>query len=167
MDVPLITEFESTLNQLVGQSCWSAQISGVGSLVSLHFGEKIKRDEPMTHMDYQLTNEERFYRGVFILYVEDCPWRVETPQEVLATWLDENAPGGPMEAAIHRFVGQQVQEVTLIQPGLDLVLQFAEGLTLRIFPDQVDADVGDNYSLTHIDRTYIVAARSTLFVEDE
>jgi hypothetical protein len=165
MNTELIADYEADLKNLVGQPCWSAQVSGVGSLVSFHFGAKLKRDQPMTHPDFKITDEERLYRGEFILYIEDCPWRIETTEAVIATWMDESTPGSPIDAGMRQFVGQRVAQVELVRPGLDLTLHFENGLRLRIFPDQIDADVGDNYSLALPDHTYVVAARSTLYLD--
>lgn len=165
MDTELITEFEVALRHMVGELCWSAQVSGVGSLVSLHIGAKLKRYQPMEHPDFKITEEERLYRGEYILYLEDCPWRIETAEAVITTWMDESTPGSPIETGIQQFVGQRIAQVELARPGLDLTLRFEGDLTLRIFPDQVDADVGDNYSLALPDRTYVVAAHSILYLD--
>lgn len=165
MDSDLVAEYEAVLKNLVGSPCWSVQISGVGSLVSLHFGNKLKRDQPMEHPDFKISDEERVYRGEYILYVEDCPWRIETTEAVIATWMDESTPGSPIDTSMRRFVDRTVDQIELMRPGLDLMLRFDIGQTLRIFPDQIDADVGDNYSLALSDRTYVVAAHSTLYLD--
>ena len=165
MDTQRITEFEAALKRMVGQPCWSVLISGVGSLVSFNIGEKIKRQQPMLHYEFKISDEERFYRGEFILYIEDCPWRIETADKVLATWLDESTPDGAIDTAARQLIGHSVESVELACPGLDLVVKFDGGLTLRVFPDQIDADEGDNYSLSVADKTYVVAARSMLFCD--
>jgi hypothetical protein len=69
MDNQLVAEFEAALNRLVGQSCWSVQISGVGSLVSFNIGEKIRRDQPMLHPDFKISIRT-FLPGRIHPYVE-------------------------------------------------------------------------------------------------
>ena len=166
MDKKLFAEFETALKRMVGQTCWSVQDSGIGSLFSLQIGQKEQRDQPMAHHEFKISVEERVYRGEFILYVEDCPWRIETSEKVLATWLDDNTQDGAMNKVIQQFVGRKVDQVDVSRPGLDLSLRFEGELTLRLFPDQIDADEGDNYSLAVQEKTYIAAAQSTLYAEE-
>jgi hypothetical protein len=165
MDKQLFTEFETALKHMVGQPCWSAQTSGIGSLFSLQIGQKKQRDQPMAHPDFKISTEEGIYRGEFILYVEDCPWRIETSEKILTTWLDDNIQDGAMNKIIQQFVGRKIGQVDVSYPGMDLTLRFEGELTLRLFPDQIDADEGDNYSLTSPEKTYIIAAQSTLYAE--
>lgn len=47
----------------------------------------------------------------------------------------------------------------------DALLGFDGGLTLRVFPDQANADEGDNYAIEADGNTYILAAQSTLYRE--
>jgi hypothetical protein len=165
MDTEIITEFENELRRMVGQPCWSAQISGVGSFISFNIGTKIKREQPLLNPDFKISDEERFFQGEFILYVEDCPWRIEGADKVLATWLGENTQDGEIDRAARQLVGHDVESVELARPGLDLIVKFDGGVTLRVFPDQIDADEGDNYSLALTDKAYVVAAGSTLYCE--
>jgi hypothetical protein len=165
MSIEHIDEFERVLQGLVGQPCWSVQISGVGSLVNLNFGERIRRKQPLTMPDFKLTVEEREFQGAYVLYLEDCPWRLESAQVVLATWLDSSEAGGTLAVAAQRLRDQRVAAVELQRPGLDLVLRFEDDLRLRVFPDQIEADEGDNYALALPDRVYVVAARSTLYID--
>lgn len=162
----MFDELKSAVSNMVGLTCWSAQISGVGSLVSLQIGEKIRRDQPMVHPDFKLTEEERFFRGTYILYVEDCPWRLESSDFVLTTWLDDSGPKGNLAAQIASLAGQTITYADVTHPGLDLCIRFDSGVTLRIFPDQIDPDEGDNYALSLVDQTFVVAARSTLYIDE-
>jgi len=165
MSVDNIDEFEQVLHELAGQPCWRVQVSGVGSLVNLHFGERVRRSQPLTQPGFRLTPEEREFQGRYVLYLEDCPWRVESGQAVLATWLDSSEPEGALTVAVQQLREQRVAAVELLRPGLDLLLHFDNDLRLRVFPDQIDADEGDNYALALPDRVYVVAAGSTLYID--
>jgi hypothetical protein len=162
----MFDEFETAVNNMIGLTCWSAQISGVGSLLSLQIGDKIRRDKPMVHPDFKLTEEERFFRGTYILYVEDCPWRLESDESVLTTWLDDSSPRGQLALHIASLAGQTITHAEITRPGLDLCIRFDSGVTLRIFPDQIDPDEGDNYALSLVDQTFVVAAQSTLYIDE-
>jgi len=165
MDQALIDQFINLIHGLTGQTCWSVQVSGVGSLANMHFGDKIKRAKPMIHQDFRITMEERAYQGQYILYLEECPWRLDGPEGVLVTWMDSSDPGGRIYEKLPVLKGQSVIKTDILQPGLDLMIQFDGGYTLRVFPDQVDADEGDNYAFVDGDETYIVTARSHLYTE--
>jgi hypothetical protein len=165
MDDAIANEFEAAAHRMSGLPCWSVQISGVGSLVNLHFGEKVRRDEPMLHPDFRVSDEERFFQGEIVLYIEDCPWRLDGREAVLASWLDSSEAGGAIDTEMKALMGQTVERSEVSRPGLDLTIYFDGGSILRIFPDQVDAEQGDNYALTTAETTYIVAARSTLYTE--
>lgn len=159
-------EFIDIITGLTGLPCWNVYAGSVGSLISLHLGEKIPLTKPLPYPNPQLTPDEHKLRGEYILYIEDCPWRLDSPDEVVATWTDSNASDGPIVMGMKACIGAQVTHVNIIRPGLDLTLHFSNDLVLRVFPDQSDPEEGDNYSLSLADRTYIVAARSYLYVED-
>ena len=161
----LIDEFENRIQGMVGKLCWSVQVSGVGSLANLHIGEKIPRTQPMLHKDFNLEMDERAYVGEYVLYLEECPWRLDGPEGVIASWMDSSDQGGRIRSGLPQLTNRQVQRTQLRQPGLDLELDFAGGYTLRVFPDQVDPDEGDNYSIAIGDTTYVVAANSILYVD--
>ena len=138
----------------------------MGSMVSLDFGAKVARDKPLPYPNVKLTPDEHKFRGELVLYIEDCPWRLDSHDEVLASWTDSNAPRGPIVIEMKKLVGTRVVHVEVTHPGLDLLLRFDNGFVLRIFPDQSERDGGDNYSLSVADGlTYIVGARSQLSIE--
>jgi hypothetical protein len=132
--VELIDEFEAHVQAMVGKLCWSVQVSGIGSLANLHIGEKIQRTQPMLHQDFKLEMDERAYVGEYVLYLEECPWRLDGPDSVIASWMDSSEHGGRIHSGLSELTNRQVQRTTVLRPGLDLVLHFAGGYTLRIFP---------------------------------
>lgn len=163
MSPELLSQFEAALQQLVGLECWNMMAGAVGSLASLDFGAKVRRDKPLPFPNVKLTPEEHQFRGEYVLYLEYCPWRLDSPDEVLASWNDSSAPTGRIITGLRQIVGARVSSVHLLRPGLDLTVHFDHGLSLRIFPDLTERDDGDNYSLSHAgSATYIVGGGSTL-----
>lgn len=156
--------FEAIIARLAGMPCWSVQVSGVGSLVNLHFGGKIKRDAVMDQPDFKLSVDERVYQGEVVLYLEECPWRLDGADAVICSWMDDSTPGGALAEGIMQLRDDRVLEAQTTRPGYDLTLRFESGRTLRVFPDQVDPDEGDNYAVTADGRTYVLAARATLYL---
>lgn len=161
-----IDQLEQALQALVGQPCWNVLAGAVGSLASLDIGAKIERDQPLPFRNKKLALDAHKYRGETVLYIEDCPWRLDGPEAVIAAWTDDNAPDGPIVTGLNQLVGQTITGTALTRPGLDLTLVFDNGLTLRLFPDQTDPDAGDNYALDqHGKASFIVGAHSQLRVE--
>jgi hypothetical protein len=162
----IINQFINVIESLKGKPCWSVQVSGVGSLANLHFGAKIPREQALTHPDFKIGVEERMNQGEIVLYLEECPWRVDSPSAVLCSWMDENRTGGRLVEGLMQLKGLDVVDVQVIQPAFDLIITFAGGLVLRVFPDQANADEGDNYAVNLSDgTTFILSAHSTLYIE--
>lgn len=152
---------------MAGLPCWNVQAGAVGSMASLHIGAKVPLDKPLPYPNRSLTPDEHKFRGEYVLYIEDCPWRLESTDAVIALWTQSNAPDGPMVTGLNRLIGTTIDSAQVTLPGMDLAVRFDNGLTLRVFPDQSDPDEGDNYSLSiKDDKTYIIAANSTVYVED-
>lgn len=64
---------------------------------------------------------------------------------------------------LQRLVDQTIDDVTLTKPAFDLVLNFSNGLVLRIFCDATNTtEMADNYSLFLPEAIYIVGNRSAL-----
>ena len=159
-------EFQSAVAQLVGLPCWNIKAGAIGAMASIHLGEKVALDKPLPFPNTSLTPDEHKFRGAMVLYIEDCPWRLDGEDAVIASWTDSNAPKGPIVLGLQGLIGATVTAASVTPPGMDLTVQFDNGRTLRIFPDQVDADAGDNYSLSiKGGATYIVTAHSRVYKE--
>lgn len=161
-----IDQLEQALHTLIGQPCWNVLAGAVGSLASLDIGAKVERDQPLPFRNVKLSLEAHKFRGETILYIEDCPWRLDGPDSVIAAWTDSNAPDGPIVTGLNKLVGHTITHAELTRPGLDLALTFDNGLTLRLFPDQTDPEAGDNYALDRHDAsTFIISTRSSIRIE--
>ncbi|GAB4315957.1 MAG: hypothetical protein Kow00117_07800 [Phototrophicales bacterium] len=154
--------FLALVSRLRGMPCWSVIVSGVGSLANLHFGEKIERDEHLVHVNFKITPEERVYRGEIIVYLEECPWRLDGLDSVICSWMNTTKT---IKQGLAQLKGDVVQDAVVSLPGYDLIIRFESGYVLRVFPDQVNADEGDNYSVYSDGKTYVLAANSTLYIE--
>lgn len=161
-----IESLKSALNALIGQECWNVSAGAIGSLASIDIGDKVLRDKPLPYPNKNLAPDLHKYRGQYVLYLEDCPWRLDGTDAVIASWMDSNAPNGPIVTGLKQLEGATITHVDLITPAFDLIVSFNNGLILRIFPDQVDPDEGDNYSLSVAgEKHYVIAAKSTLYAD--
>jgi hypothetical protein len=138
--------FQSGVANLVGKDCWGA-VAGEGtySRFVLDFGVRFRRDRPVPNEF--LSKEERENEAEFTLFVKSTPWRVQSANAVIASWLDDDANDGPLVAALDRFVGATVIEAHLIPPAWDLTLTFDNCLTLIVFADGTPRRDADDYSL--------------------
>lgn len=144
-------EHEQTLGEavtrLVGLECWGAAAGeGTAARFSLQLGQKFLLDRPIPNE--LLTQVVRENEAEFSLFVQDRPWRVQTADAVVASWVDDNANDGPMVAALDRLVGARVVQAELFPPALDLRLTFDNGLSLVVFADsspRLDDYYDDDY----------------------
>ncbi len=61
-----VTErLEGSLEQLRGEECWYVMAGDVGSILNLHFGERVPRLRPLKSGVH--TKAFRSFRGLFIL----------------------------------------------------------------------------------------------------
>ncbi|MEL6151795.1 MAG: hypothetical protein AAFV33_09260 [Chloroflexota bacterium] len=155
------TLFEEVLNQLVGEACWSVLVSGgLDNGATLSFGNKMERAVPLDSPN--LTDDQKLYTGAFELAIADCTWRLDSPNQIVTSWSDEETV---KREYLGYLVEQPVSAWEITWPGLDLTLHFANHLSLRLFCDQTDpVDSGENYSLLSPDYTLNVGIRSALAV---
>jgi hypothetical protein len=137
--------FASALHLLNGAECWLITGGdGTGAALALHFGDRVQRARWLDNR--AVSTESRQHEGEFILYVE-CPWRFESRERVMGSWLDAQQGGTVMMARLRDLEGQTVSRCSLEKPANDLSIEFAGGYVLRLFCDQTDPDVGDNFTL--------------------
>ena len=161
-----IEAFRDAIANLIGMECWNVKAGAIGSMASLHIGAKVPLDKPLPYPNTQLTPDEHKFRGEFVLYIEDCPWRLDGTDAVIASWLDHNDPKGPIVTGLGSLMGSKIVAADVTVPGMDLAISFDTGATLRIFPDQVDPKEGDNYSLSiKSGDTFVVTAKSHVYID--
>ncbi len=131
---------------LVGQTCWSALGGEPGDwTLVLDLGEQVRRSLRLGNR--RLSFQQRTFEGSFGLLVE-CPWRLDGPEAVLTSCLDEPEPRGRLRAGLVQLEGLAVTAATLGLPGGDLSLSFDRGLTLEVFAAEAHGrTVRENWSL--------------------
>jgi hypothetical protein len=98
----------------------------------------------------------RDYESELSLFVQNVPWRIQTADAVVASWVDDNANDGPLVAALDRLIGARVIRTELSAPAFDLVLDFDNGLTLVVFADGTPRTDDDDYILFTRHHSYTV-----------
>jgi hypothetical protein len=92
-----------------------------------------------------------------------CSWRLDSSQEVICGSQSARSSEGSVKSGLKGVVGQRITSLSLDQPGLDANLLFENGLTLRIFCDNVnEEDDVDNYLLYLKDQVLLVGTKSRL-----
>jgi len=154
---------EGTLNDLVGQACWSVLVrGGLENGLTLSMGDQIPRAQPLDAPT--LTPEQRAFVGAFEWSLADCTWRLDSPDLIVTSWSDD--PDTQRDALGH-LIGVAVAAWDITWPGLDLTLHFGNELSLRAFCDQTDPDEsGDNYTLHTPGLLFHVGVRSALTVTE-
>lgn len=157
-DEGTVFALEVDLQRLVGMPCWSIMVSA-GAHVLLDFGQKLLRVPIL--FDQTLTEEQRMYKGEASLFIEHAVWRLEHQGTIIGSWRDSRHPSGTMQSRLGQCHGKVIEHVTLLRPGLDLLVQFTAGLALRIFCDQTNTD-HDNFTYFMVGNSYTVGAYSQL-----
>jgi hypothetical protein len=93
----------------------------------------------------------------------ECAWRIDDRDGVRCGGFDVPGEDGPKLATLRTLTGVTVMKVAVAAIGLDLHLEFSNGLTLRVFCDQVnDIDNEPNYALRTVSGSWVVDTRSDL-----
>jgi hypothetical protein len=152
----------AVLDTLIKRGCWSVLVSGgLDNSITLSFGDKIDRAVPLDAPN--LTDDQKLFTGTFELAIADCTWRLDSPDEIVTSWSDDE---GTKRGLLAHLVGQPVAAWEITWPGLDLTLHFGNALSLRLFCDQTDpVDSGENYTLLSPDYVFKVSIRSDLIVQ--
>jgi hypothetical protein len=158
------TVFVAHLKRLVGKECWGVIAGpGTGSTVHLSFGDRIPRIRPVRNE--MLREDERRYEGELDLFIE-CAWRLERDAGVLCGSGDDGSNDGPMVQGLSHVITRVVTGTEVGEPVPDLIIQFDQGLCLRVFCDQAGATGrDDDYSLRVGDTIYGMSARGVVEVE--
>lgn len=111
-------EQESNYAQhLQGQAC--SQVStGAGDTLIVDFGalQPVQAGE--------LSGE--------LALIIDCPWRLDSTDAPLCGWHDDDERA---VTELSQLIGAAVESIEVRRPGYDLILRFAGGYALRLFPD--------------------------------
>jgi hypothetical protein len=123
-------EWESLLAKMQGQLCWSMiGISG-GSMFSLHFGDKLKRDIVVDNE--KLREDQRKFHGAYTLLVRMTGWRLYHDKKCLCHCNDSNANDGPMVIGLRRLEGKKLLHFESGKSPAELKLTFSEEYQLTL-----------------------------------
>ena len=157
-------DFLNELQNLKGLECWSVTAGeGTGSRIKLSIGRKIERTRPLKNP--QLPSDLRQFYSEFVIFVQDCAWRLNA-DKVICTSKTANNNDGPMVTGLHTLVGQQIVAVAASPPAYDLIVEFSGASKLHLFCDCFDQERdGDNYSFHSANQVFVVGAGGVLTLE--
>jgi hypothetical protein len=137
-----VEQFTSAVRGIVGKRCWGVAAGpATGSVLNLHIGDLIPRPWPIPNPE--LPESMRDYDGEFGLLVE-CAWRVETAGRIICSWLECESDAERREMCVRLLTGQEIENIEVRQPFLDLAVLFRNDHVLRLFCDQTEPEC-DNY----------------------
>ena len=155
----------SEIQRFTGRRCWSFYVGeSTGSALVLDFEPKVSRRIPL--LNPRLSEEERYYRGEFSIYIE-CAWRLDSDTQVVCGSGDSPAEGESMSRGLTRILRRSVESMTVAKPAWDLTVRFGDGLTLTAFCDQpgdAEEDLTD-YSCSLSNVVYVVGPRGRVRCE--
>jgi len=140
-------ELAETLKGLQHKKCWCAVGGpGTGSMIHLHFGDKIPRSKPLSNP--HLTPEVQNFEGEIGLFIQFAAWRIDTKSSVICSSTTSNELDGPFGAGLQLILDKPVVKAEVSFPGLDIRIEFAGGVFLTVFCDQTNiVDENCNYSV--------------------
>lgn len=153
-----------SLEGLIGVPCWSVVAGrGAGSVIALDLGKKLLRRKPLRNP--KLTQEQRTYEGEYQMMIY-CAWRLDSPDRVICGSGDSNEEGEAMIEGLMRLIGSNITAVRLVDPALDLVVEFDQSLQLKVFCDETDTtDDNENYVFRASHRIYGIGPRGRAVVD--
>jgi hypothetical protein len=155
-------ELEEFFAGLIGKSCWSV-IGGVGtgSVISLHFGEKIPARRKLQNPRF--TYEERNFEGE-LSAMFDCDWRLEDASQILSTSQNVLDDAIDLEA-LKRIKHRPVKHVGFTSRVHDLQIEFTEELAFGALCDWPTGNEADsNYVLFNRKTTVAVTPAGRIVV---
>jgi hypothetical protein len=157
----IFNDFLNELHKLTNAECWAvAAGEGTGSRITLQCGRKIERARPLTNPN--VSEALRRFKGEYVIFVQDCAWRLES-NEVVCTSKSPNNNDGPMVAALRSLEGHRIIAVSATSPAHGLVVEFYGALKLHLFCDCFDeAHDGSNYSFHSPAGVFVSGAGGTL-----
>lgn len=117
MTRPALEHESSRAQHLQGRPCSQVALGADDTLI-IDFGEL----RPIEGGD--LSGE--------LTLIIDCPWRLDSAELPLCGWHDDD---DRIVTQLSQLIGAVIETAEVRRPGYDLILRFAGGYTLRLFPD--------------------------------
>lgn len=132
------------LTDIVGEECWGVVGGeGTGSVILLSIGERILRRRPIPNP--HLSDLVRHHESAYSLRIM-CPWRIDSPSEVVSGSHMSNANDGPMVRGLNEICGQKVVAVLCSAPAFDVTIHFENHRSLVIHCTEIGSDYDACYS---------------------
>ncbi len=139
------------VQNLVGNVLWGAAAgNGTGSLVTLHFGAKLRRRRSLDNPN--ISEILRTHEGEFVLFVK-CGWQIDCEGAKIADNESSNRPEGEMSEALRRLLRRAVKRVTFAKN--DVSVDFSGNLSIHLYPKVRRGGFG-NYSFSTAEQRYMV-----------
>src|SRR5215211_7238300 len=111
-----LAEVEAKLALATGKTAWAATL-GVGSFLTVEFGERVEQEKGKVH-------------GEFHLWIYCSAWRIETPSQIVASSED---PREVLEPIVSYLDGRTLSSIQLDLPSMSSTFVFSDGTRLRTF----------------------------------
>jgi len=119
---------ESAFAGAYGQPAWGTAL-GVGSFLTVEFGQP--RPAAGASPDQQGRQARQANpHGEYHLWVYCSAWRIESPQEIIASSED---PREQLASAVRHLDGKVLTRITIERPSLSATFDFEDGTVLRTF----------------------------------
>ena len=148
---------------ILGEECWGVVGGeGTGSVILLHIGVRTLRAKPVRNP--YLSDFVRRYDSAYTLRIM-CPWRIDSPTEVVAGSHMPNSNDGPMVKGFESICGKTVTSVSCSAPAFDLILKFDNLYSLVIQCSSIGWDSKKCYSFGTPAGHYVVALDGKIVFE--
>ncbi len=126
----------SALGTVRGQPIWSG-VAGPRDdyVLTLEIGEKRRRVSRLGAQE--LSFNKRTFEGAFGFIIE-CPWRFESSDQVLCSCFELLEPTGRGPREIAGMADAVIEDVAIIAPAYDLLIQLSGGLRIFAFSSETN-----------------------------
>jgi hypothetical protein len=133
------------IQNIVGEECWAAVGGeGTGSVILLSMGAQILRPRPIRNP--HLSELCRLYDSAYSLRIR-CPWRIDSPSQVISGSHMSNANDGPMVRGLEEICGEKIVAVICTAPAFDVTIEFENQRSLVIHCTEIGWEYDACYSL--------------------
>lgn len=127
------------LDLLVDKECWAIIAgAGTGSMVMMHFGEKIPLDKRVRNS--KLSEDARNFDGEYTVFVQFAAWEILHADELVCNCYDDNTEGGDMLAGLDELLGKKVLRARMNAATGNFAFDFPGDLRLNVYCDDLDDD---------------------------
>ena len=162
MELDTIKQIPRVLKSAVGKKCWYVSV-GACTLpsFSLAFGGKTKRKKILRGAE--LRSEFSKYKPEIAFFVW-CTWRMDGKNEVIVGSDDKDRE---ICNGLKQLVGKSLVKFSVESPACDILLQFSDGLFLRVFCNRTRGNCAVNWTGRVRNKRISVGPGARVRVENE